>query len=431
MPRGTTRGARRLVGRTGRQTGRRAGSPARLVSRPSLACVPGARPLGSSGGGRRLPIPSPSPRPRPAPAASADSRFPFLSGVGVLPPRGKASSNKRSNNARSRSSFTSVAASASRNVVRSTPAAATAVERVHGLGDGDVDALPRAACRRRPTDATARRQRGRAATNDAILGSTRCRSSSCFRMSAERLAHGRCVQLPNAERAQAARPVERLGDAGRLGELELAQTGDEAGDLVPQPHVELRHLERDDLRLLLRPREVDEEVETAPQQRLGQVAGAIRREHDHRPVPRRHRSQLGNRHLEIAQHLEQEGLELGIGLVDLVDQQHHAAWRRQGAQQRPLEQIVGARRCRARRRPTAAPRRDPPGCAAAASGSSTRRAHVIRRGPRSTAGGGGRSAASRPGPCPARSCRLPPGLRQGAASPAEAPGTARSPRAAW
>ena len=34
------------------------------------------------------------------------------------------------------------------------------------------------------------------------------------------------------------------------------------------------------------------------------------------------RAELGHAHLEVAQDLEQEGLELGVGLVDLVDQQH-------------------------------------------------------------------------------------------------------------
>jgi len=40
-------------------------------------------------------------------------------------------------------------------------------------------------------------------------------------------------------------------------------------------------------------------------------------------VPGAHRAELGHRHLEVREHLEQERLELGLGLVDLVHEQHH------------------------------------------------------------------------------------------------------------
>src|SRR5207237_5251098 len=39
----------------------------------------------------------------------------------------------------------------------------------------------------------------------------------------KRLADGRRVELAHAERTEAARPVERLGDARRLAELELTE----------------------------------------------------------------------------------------------------------------------------------------------------------------------------------------------------------------
>jgi len=42
----------------------------------------------------------------------------------------------------------------------------------------------------------------------------------------------------------------------------------------------------------------------------------------------------GNRDLEVRQHFEQEGLELGVGLVDFVDQQHAALFLVQGLVQR-------------------------------------------------------------------------------------------------
>src|SRR6186713_283262 len=39
----------------------------------------------------------------------------------------------------------------------------------------------------------------------------------------ERLLDGGGIELAHAERTEAARPVERLGDAGRLAEIELAE----------------------------------------------------------------------------------------------------------------------------------------------------------------------------------------------------------------
>ena len=50
--------------------------------------------------------------------------------------------------------------------------------------------------------------------------------------------------------------------------------------------------------------------------------------------------ELGDRHLEVGEHLEQEGLERLVGPVHLVDEQHsRAPGARDGAQERPLEEI--------------------------------------------------------------------------------------------
>ena len=87
-------------------------------------------------------------------------------------------------------------------------------------------------------------------------------------------------------------------------------------------------------------REVHEEMQAAAQQRLREIAGAVRGQHHAGRWRARERAELGDRDLEVAQHLEQERLELRIGLVDLVDQEHHPARRGDRAQQRPLEQVV-------------------------------------------------------------------------------------------
>jgi hypothetical protein len=51
------------------------------------------------------------------------------------------------------------------------------------------------------------------------------------------------------------------------------------------------------------------------------------------------RAQLGDRDLEVGQHLEQERLELLVGAVDLVDQEDRRLLPgADGAEQRPLEE---------------------------------------------------------------------------------------------
>ena len=54
---------------------------------------------------------------------------------------------------------------------------------------------------------------------------------------------------------------------------------------------------------------------------------------------RRDRAELGDRDLEVGQQLQQEGLELLVGAVDLVDQQHRRLVAADRGQQRPLEQV--------------------------------------------------------------------------------------------
>ena len=51
-----------------------------------------------------------------------------------------------------------------------------------------------------------------------------------------------------------------------------------------------------------------------------------------------HRAQLGDGHLEVGEHLEQQALDLDVGLVDLVDEQHRRLLAPDRGQQRPGEQ---------------------------------------------------------------------------------------------
>jgi hypothetical protein len=63
-------------------------------------------------------------------------------------------------------------------------------------------------------------------------------------------------------------------------------------------------------------------IERAPLQRVVDVTRPVRGQDDDRPGRRADRSELGNRHRVLRQKLQQEGLELIVGSIDLVDQEH-------------------------------------------------------------------------------------------------------------
>jgi hypothetical protein len=73
-------------------------------------------------------------------------------------------------------------------------------------------------------------------------------------------------------------------------------------------------------------------------ERVVQLAGAVRGQDHARPPGRGDRADLGDRDLEIREHLEQERLELFVGAVDLVDQQHHRLLALDRLQERPPDQ---------------------------------------------------------------------------------------------
>ena len=65
-------------------------------------------------------------------------------------------------------------------------------------------------------------------------------------------------------------------------------------------------------------------VQAAALDRVVQVARAVRGEDDDRRVRRADRAELGDRHARLGEQLEEEGLEVVVGAVDLVDQEHRA-----------------------------------------------------------------------------------------------------------
>ena len=80
-------------------------------------------------------------------------------------------------------------------------------------------------------------------------------------------------------------------------------------------------------------------IEAAPLERVMQLARAVGGEDHDRTAARGDRAQLGHGDREVRQELEQERLELVIGTIDLVDQQHdRPVVGLQRLEQRPAQQ---------------------------------------------------------------------------------------------
>src|SRR3954453_15351498 len=154
----------------------------------------------------------------------------------------------------------------------------------------------------------------------------------------QRLHEHLVVDVVGAEQEQRARPVDRLGDRRGLLQVEVADHRDHLHELARDRVVEVGRVELDDRKLVLELRVVEPQVQAAALERLGQLAGVVRRQEDDRPRARLEAAELGDRDLEVAEELEQHRLELLVGLVDLVDQQHDGLLGGDRAHERALEQ---------------------------------------------------------------------------------------------
>ncbi len=83
-------------------------------------------------------------------------------------------------------------------------------------------------------------------------------------------------------------------------------------------------------------------VQAAAAQRVVQLPGPVGREDHCRCGLSLDGADLGDADLEVGQYLKQERLELVVGPVDLVNQQHRPITGPDGLQQRPLQQELGA-----------------------------------------------------------------------------------------
>ena len=243
---------------------------------------------------------------------------------------------------------------------------------------------------------------------------------------AQRRRRGREVDLGGAEVVQRARPVERLGDAraasaGRRGRAAAAPPH----HLAAQRLGDLRGPRAHDLDLALEARVVDPVVEAAALERVVQLARAVGGQHHDRRRRGAHGAELGDRDLVGRQHLEQERLELVVGPVDLVDQQHGGALLQR--LRAPGARAGSARRTGSSRPPRRSGRRPPRRLERAQVQDLPREVPVVER-----LGGVDALVALQPhqrqvrgtrrSPRPARSCRCRARPRAAAGAASSAPG---------
>ena len=139
---------------------------------------------------------------------------------------------------------------------------------------------------------------------------------------AERAGGARLVEHVASEGVQRPRPVDRLRDPGRLVQAHRAERLDRPRDLAGQLQPGLGDPAQHDRDLALEVGVLDPVVEGPALERVVDVAGAVRGEHHDRRHLGPEGPDLGHRHREVGQDLEQERLELVVGAVDLVDQEH-------------------------------------------------------------------------------------------------------------
>src|SRR6187399_336482 len=99
---------------------------------------------------------------------------------------------------------------------------------------------------------------------------------------AERGGHEPIVEGGGAEPAECGRPVDRLGDAGRLVEVQLAHRCNGSGNLAGEALGNAGYAQADDGHLALEAGVLDPVVQAAALQRIVDVTSAVRREDHHR-----------------------------------------------------------------------------------------------------------------------------------------------------
>ena len=202
---------------------------------------------------------------------------------------------------------------------------------------------------------------------------------------AQRLLEHVLVDVLGAQQEQRARPVDRLGDRGRLLQVQAAHHLHDLDQLARHLLVQLGRVQAHDLQLALHVGVVEPQVEAAALERLGQLARVVRGQQHQRaacgPPPRPARgSRPGSRTGPRAASPRTPGRSCR-SRRSAAPPAPPRRWRASSG--RGSRNSSPKMSSRTSRQPASSP---PPGCAGAACGSSTRTAPWPRPGPRSTAG---------------------------------------------
>ena len=123
---------------------------------------------------------------------------------------------------------------------------------------------------------------------------------------------------------QAARPVDGLGDRRLFFQIELAHRVHEGDELAAQAVVQVRNASGENALFEFDTREGDVQMQAAALQGIRKLARVVAGQKHQRRGARHNGADLRDGHLVVGENLQQQGFELGVGLVDLVDQQHRA-----------------------------------------------------------------------------------------------------------
>src|SRR5262249_17899880 len=156
------------------------------------------------------------------------------------------------------------------------------------------------------------------------------------------LARRGAVEAGRPEHVQRPGPADGFRDTRRLGQIEAAQPVHPASDLAGQDLRGGRHPAPDDRRDPPGVRVVDPVVEAAPRERVVQGTSPVRGQHDDRAEPGPAGAEFRDGDRRLGEQLEQEGLELVVAAVHLVDQQHGrpGAGTIERGEQRPGKQVL-------------------------------------------------------------------------------------------
>src|SRR5437763_6379212 len=133
---------------------------------------------------------------------------------------------------------------------------------------------------------------------------------------------GVLVELHASQGGESGGPVDGLGHPRRLVELHVTQVLDGGRDLAGQPVGHVGRPQTHDLHLPLEIGVLDPVVQAASLEGVVHVPGAVRGHDDDGRDGGVEGAELGDGHRVVREDLQQEGLELVVGPVDLVDQQY-------------------------------------------------------------------------------------------------------------